>query len=109
MTRVTRTQTQAAQLLETVATAISLDDEDGVRNALAGATHVLSTVPPEPSGADPVLDVVGDSLWGGSGLKWTVCLPPWYRSFLFDQAGTNFLAGLPFEHECLRGRGRRAC
>lgn len=41
-----------------------------MRAALAGATHVLSTVPPHSTGMDPVLAEFGDDLWGASGLQW---------------------------------------
>jgi nucleoside-diphosphate-sugar epimerase len=35
---------------------IAFDDEASIRNALAGATHILSSVPPLREGGDPVLD-----------------------------------------------------
>ncbi len=40
---------------------IAFDDEEAVRHALAGASHVLSSVPPT-GGADPVLERYGDAL-----------------------------------------------
>ena len=40
---------------------IAFDDDDSVRGALAGATHVLSSVPPG-EGDDPVLARYGDAL-----------------------------------------------
>ena len=43
-----------------------LDDPAG---ALAGATHVLSSVPPDERG-DPVIDHHGDALRGCAGLAW---------------------------------------
>ena len=41
-------------------------DRAAVESALAGASHVLSSVPPDPAGGDPVLDAFGVSLSG----KW---------------------------------------
>jgi nucleoside-diphosphate-sugar epimerase len=43
---------------------IAFDDENAVRSALASATHVLSSVPPQAD-SDPVLDRYGDGLPGG--------------------------------------------
>jgi nucleoside-diphosphate-sugar epimerase len=37
------------------AEAIAFDDEDAVRTAIAGATHILSSVPPDANGIDPVI------------------------------------------------------
>lgn len=45
---------------------LAFDDEGQVRLALADAQHVLSSVPPDGAGADPVLDTYGDALAG----KW---------------------------------------
>ncbi len=42
-------------------------DQDAVESALADSTHVLSSVPPEPGGCDPVLDAYGDALAGCGG------------------------------------------
>ncbi|MXO75280.1 SDR family NAD(P)-dependent oxidoreductase [Altererythrobacter aerius] len=42
---------------------VDFADDDGVRRAIAGASHVLSCVPPA-DGADPVLDRYGDALGG---------------------------------------------
>lgn len=44
------------------AEAIAFDDEDAVRAALAGATHILSSVPPDANGIDPVIARYGASL-----------------------------------------------
>ena len=44
---------------------ISFDDEDAVRGAIAGASHILSSVPPA-DGSDPVIDKYGELLGG----KW---------------------------------------
>lgn len=44
---------------------IRFDDDEAVRRALAGASHVLSSVPPA-EGADPVLERYGDAL----GQQW---------------------------------------
>ena len=41
-------------------------DRDAVESALVESTHVLSSVPPEPGGCDPVLDAYQDAL-AGSG------------------------------------------
>ena len=46
--------------------ALSFDDEGNVRLALEGSSHVLSSVPPQGEGVDPVLEQYGDSLSG----KW---------------------------------------
>jgi hypothetical protein len=46
--------------------ALAFADEAAVRPALAGATHVLSSVPPDETGRDPVLDRYGTALGG----KW---------------------------------------
>jgi nucleoside-diphosphate-sugar epimerase len=43
---------------------IAFEDEEAVRRALAAATHVLSSVPPEGD-ADPVLERYGDALGHG--------------------------------------------
>ncbi len=45
---------------------LAFDDEGQVRLALADAGHVLSSVPPDGTGADPVLERYGDALAG----KW---------------------------------------
>ncbi len=45
---------------------LAFDDRATVRLALADAAHVLSSVPPDGTGADPVLDHYGDALGG----KW---------------------------------------
>ena len=42
-------------------------DPDAVESALADSTHVLSSVPPEPGGCDPVLEAYGDALAGCGG------------------------------------------
>jgi nucleoside-diphosphate-sugar epimerase len=39
--------------------AIAFDDEDAVRAAIASATHILSSVPPDAEGRDPVLERYG--------------------------------------------------
>lgn len=41
---------------------IAFADRDAVLGAIAEATHVLSSVPPEASGGDPVLETYGDAL-----------------------------------------------
>lgn len=43
---------------------LRFDDASNVRLALADAQHVLSSVPPDGTGADPVLDSYGDALFG---------------------------------------------
>ncbi len=48
--RVTATRRQADS------DALAFDDEDRVRAAIATATHILSSVPPDGDGRDPVLD-----------------------------------------------------
>ncbi|WBO22270.1 SDR family oxidoreductase [Sphingomonas abietis] len=39
--------------------AVAFDDEDAVRIAIAGATHILCSVPPDAHGIDPVIDRYG--------------------------------------------------
>ncbi len=41
---------------------LRFDDDAGVRSALAGATHILSSVPPATDGSDPVLARYGSDL-----------------------------------------------
>lgn len=43
---------------------IAFADSDAVLAALGEATHVLSSVPPERAGGDPVLDTYGEALHG---------------------------------------------
>lgn len=43
---------------------LRFDDSGSVRLALADASHVLSSVPPDGTGSDPVLDQYGDALDG---------------------------------------------
>ncbi len=51
--------------------ALSFDDTGNVRLALAGSSHVLSSVPPQGDGLDPVLEAYGDALRGNGGAgKW---------------------------------------
>ncbi|NJM50606.1 MAG: SDR family NAD(P)-dependent oxidoreductase [Sphingomonadales bacterium] len=49
---------------------IAFDDDAAVRAALAGASHILSSVPPERSGDDPVMKRYGDAITG-AGALWT--------------------------------------
>lgn len=49
---------------------LAFDDVAGIRAALARATHILSSVPPDPTGQDPVLalfsmEIALDSRWVG--------------------------------------------
>ncbi len=41
---------------------LAFDDADGVRAAIAAATHILSSVPPDAAGRDPVLERYGTLL-----------------------------------------------
>jgi len=41
---------------------VAFSDEGAVREALNGATHILSSVPPNSTGADPVLTAFGNTL-----------------------------------------------
>lgn len=58
----------ARQGLDVISTGRSgtlrFDDSGSVRLALADASHVLSSVPPDGTGNDPVLDRYGDALGG---------------------------------------------
>jgi nucleoside-diphosphate-sugar epimerase len=49
--------------------AIAFDDEDAVRAAIASATHILSSVPPDGEGRDPVLDRYG-ALLAAAPARW---------------------------------------
>lgn len=49
--------------------AIAFDDEEAVRRALAGADYLLSSVPPDESGQDPVLERYG-ALIAAHGPRW---------------------------------------
>ncbi|HVR89937.1 MAG TPA: SDR family NAD(P)-dependent oxidoreductase [Novosphingobium sp.] len=44
---------------------LSFDDEGNVRAALAGSSHVLSSIPPSGEGSDPVLERYGHALGHG--------------------------------------------
>lgn len=48
---------------------LAFDDEMEVARAIAGATHILSSVPPEPTGDDPVLTRYGAAI-AASGARW---------------------------------------
>ncbi len=48
---------------------IRFDDESAVLAALRGASHVLSSVPPDKDGRDPVLDLYGEAI-ALSPLEW---------------------------------------
>lgn len=50
--------------------ALAFAEEDTVRPALAAASHVLSSVPPDADGRDPVLARYGDAIRG----RWLGCL-----------------------------------
>jgi nucleoside-diphosphate-sugar epimerase len=50
-------------------TSLAFDDSDGVRAAIAGATHILSSVPPDES-ADPILETYGTAI-ADSAAQWT--------------------------------------
>src|SRR5215207_1128566 len=41
-------------------------DRAAVESAIAGASHVLSSIPPDPAGGDPVIEAYGENLPG----KW---------------------------------------
>lgn len=47
------------------ADSLAFDDQTAVGHALAGATHILSSVPPGPDGTDPVLARYGGQLRAG--------------------------------------------
>lgn len=48
---------------------LAFEDEEAVRRALSGASHVLSSVPPERGGGDPVLERYGEAL-AGAPARW---------------------------------------
>ncbi len=49
--------------------AVAFDDRHAVLSALHGATHILSSVPPQAEGGDPVLAAYGDAI-KASDAKW---------------------------------------
>ena len=49
---------------------LAFDDADGVRAAIAAATHILSSVPPDADGNDPVLARYG-ALLADAPARWT--------------------------------------
>lgn len=48
---------------------LAFDDERMMHDAISGASHILSSVPPDRSGADPVLARYGAAI-AGSGAQW---------------------------------------
>lgn len=50
--------------------AMAFDDKDRVIDAIGRATHIISSVPPEKNGGDPVLEKYGTAI-AGADLKWS--------------------------------------
>jgi hypothetical protein len=77
---------------------LAFDDTAGVALAIAQATHVLSSVPPDKEGRDPVLSIYGDALRKAS--------PHWmgYFSSTGVYGDTN---GAWVDESAAIGRGRR--
>jgi nucleoside-diphosphate-sugar epimerase len=48
---------------------VAFEDRAAVLNALDGATHILSSVPPLAEGGDPVLEAYGETI-AASGARW---------------------------------------
>lgn len=77
---------------------IAFADRAAVRNALAGATHLLSSVPPLRDGGDPVLDAYGADM-AASGVEWIGYLS---STGVYGDAG-----GAWVDESAPVGRGRR--
>ncbi|MBA4355454.1 MAG: NAD(P)-dependent oxidoreductase, partial [Novosphingobium sp.] len=77
---------------------IAFADRAAVRDALAGATHVLSSVPPLRDGGDPVLDAYGADM-AASGVQWIGYLS---STGVYGDAG-----GAWVDESAPVGRGRR--
>ena len=75
--------------------ALSFDDSGNVRLALAGSSHVLSSVPPGGEATDPVLDTYGDALRG----KWL--------GYLSSTGVYGDCGGAWVDETAPTGRGRR--
>ncbi len=76
---------------------IAFDDDSAVRAAIAGATHILSSVPPEGD-ADPVLARYGDAIAAAPAL-WT--------GYLSSTGVYGDAAGAWVDEASPVGRGRR--
>jgi len=79
--------------------AIAFDDEDGVRAAIAAATHILSSVPPDAGGRDPVLDRYG-ALVGEAPARWV--------GYLSSTGVYGDTAGAWVDESAAIGTGRRS-
>lgn len=55
---------------EAIEGAIAFRDSKAVSNAIAQATHIISSVPPARDGTEPVLDKYGDAI-GKASLQWS--------------------------------------
>jgi nucleoside-diphosphate-sugar epimerase len=79
--------------------AIRFDDADAVRAAIAGATHILSSVPPEAEGSDPVLARYGAEV-ARSGARWV--------GYLSSTGVYGDTAGAWVDESAATGGGRRS-
>ncbi len=76
---------------------LAFDDDDGVRAALAAATHVLSSVPPDDEEGDPVLARHADAL---PRARW--------RGYLSSTGVYGDAAGAWIDESAPTGGGRRS-
>jgi nucleoside-diphosphate-sugar epimerase len=78
---------------------LALDDTDGVRTAIAAATHILSSVPPDTEATDPVLRRYG-TLIADAPARWVGYLS---STGVYGDAG-----GAWVDETAPTGRGRRS-
>ena len=79
--------------------AIRFDDEDAVRAAIASSTHILSSVPPDRDGADPVLARYGAEV-ARSPARWL--------GYLSSTGVYGDTAGAWVDESAATGTGRRS-
>lgn len=78
---------------------VRFDDREGVLGALAGTSHVLSSVPPAREGGDPVLDHYGEAL--------TAAEAPWI-GYLSSTGVYGDTGGAWVDETAAVGTGRRS-
>ncbi len=79
--------------------AVAFEDEDAVRVAMAAATHILSSVPPDGDGRDPVLNRYGAMLHGA---------PARWVGYLSSTGVYGDTAGAWVDESAATGTGRRS-
>ncbi len=70
--RVARTKEGAASLVQAGREAVAFDDHEGVTEALAKCTHLLSTVGPDLEDGDPILSAYSKDIAAADGITWMV-------------------------------------